>query len=117
MLTRSPAAVSAAIFGQSGKILRDGQRRRGQDFHMPPEHQRRRVRPGAHQTQQARRDAFRSSRRAGASRCRTRQLPQMGGAVVVEREHPGQRRHDLIGRMPVAALLEPDVVIGAHPDQ
>ena len=37
--------------------------------------------------------------------------------VSVEHQGPGERVEDLLGRVPVTTLLEPDVVVGGHARQ
>ena len=92
-------SASARRFAASTSILRPVMKRR--------------VGPGLHHPQQARRDALHARPRAAArepgraSSCRW-------AVASASSRGAGERVEDLLGRVPVAALLEPDVVVDAH---
>ena len=70
------------------------------------------------QRDEARAGAFVSNRRAPPpARCRARKLVQVGRGVVVEAQRARQRVEHLLGRVLVAALLQPHVVVGRHARQ
>src|SRR6201996_3173510 len=54
---------------------------------------------------------------AGSGAGRLGELEQVGGGILVELQRPGDGQQHLVGRMPVAALLEADVVVGADPGE
>lgn len=45
------------------------------------------------------------------------ELEQVGGGVLVELKRPGDGQQHLVGGVPVAALLQADVIVGADPGE
>src|SRR5580704_5527366 len=45
------------------------------------------------------------------------ELEQVGGGVLLELQRPGDGQQHLVRRVPVAALLQADVVVGADPGE
>ena len=86
----------------------------GQHVHPAAEDQGRRVRPRVASAAGAR-----AGRAPGGAALRRRrgagpgELVQVRDGVVVELQRPGERVEHLLRRMALAALLEPDVVVGA----
>ena len=90
-----------------------GERVEGEHVHPPPEDERGDRRPALEQPQHSGRTRSGRSRGRAQAGGRTRERRADARGVVVERQRAGERVEHLLGRMGVAALLEPDVVVDA----
>lgn len=98
-------------------MQRGEQRVAGEHVPEPADHADRLVRPLAQQLEQARAYPLRFRGRLAAPWPRRGQLAHVRERVLVQPEDTGQRGEDLLRRVPVPPLLQPDVVVGAHPGQ
>src|SRR6201989_2963055 len=74
-------------------------------------------RPAADEAADAVADLLRPAGALAAGAGRLGELEQVGGGVLVELQRPGDGQQHLVRRVPVAALLQADVVVGADPGE
>ena len=102
---------------RAGRVVRHqrrGQRVRGQDVHVAADDVRGRGVPAGDELADADGHLLGPRRRPPPGALRPGQGVEVGRGVLVQLQRPRQRLQDLLGRVLVAALLEPHVVVGAH---